>query len=183
MTGLSEPRTRWILGSVGFGSFALLLGLEILTEPTLPSIGRILLESLEILLTISAAGGVALLVQRMHAQHEEKVSLIQDLTVARVEGEGWRRKVHSHLAGVREEMEKQFSAWNLTAAEQDIGLLILKGLSHREIAALRGTSETTVRQQAQSIYQKANLPGKRAFSAYFLDDLFAPQILVDEASS
>jgi DNA-binding NarL/FixJ family response regulator len=48
-------------------------------------------------------------------------------------------------------------------------------LSHKEIAALRATTEATVRQQAQAIYRKASLPGKTAFSAYFLEDLFAPE--------
>jgi DNA-binding CsgD family transcriptional regulator len=67
----------------------------------------------------------------------------------------------------------------MTAAERDVGLLILKGLSHKEIAALRGTSEATVRQQAQAIYRKADLPGKTAFSAYFLEDLFASDAVID----
>jgi hypothetical protein len=48
---------------------------------------------------------------------------------------------------------------------------------------LRGTSEATVRQQAQSIYQKAELPGKTAFSAYFLEDLFAPGVNPDEGQN
>ena len=71
-------------------------------------------------------------------------------------------------------MENQFREWGMTAAEREVGLLILKGLNHKQIAALRGTSEATVRQQAQAIYRKAALPGKAAFSAYFLEDLFAP---------
>ena len=72
-------------------------------------------------------------------------------------------------------MDRQFQEWGMTAAEREVGLLILKGLSHKEIAALRATTEATVRQQAQAIYRKANLPGKTAFSAYFLEDLFAPE--------
>ncbi len=71
----------------------------------------------------------------------------------------------------------------MTAAEQEIGMLILKGLSHKEVASLRGTTEATVRQQAQSIYQKSSLPGKTAFSAYFLEDLFAPEMMADDAVS
>ena len=63
----------------------------------------------------------------------------------------------------------------MTPAEREIGLLILKGLSHKEVAALRGTTEATVRQQAQSIYAKAKLPGKTAFTAYFLEDLWVPE--------
>ena len=88
--------------------------------------------------------------------------------------------MQSKLNGIKVEMEAQFRQWGMTAAERDVGLLILKGLNHKEIAALRGTSEATVRQQAQSIYQKAELPGKTAFSAYFLEDLFAPKADTDE---
>ena len=48
---------------------------------------------------------------------------------------------------------------------------MLKGFSHRELAGLRGTTEATVRHQAQAIYQKSALPGRSAFCAYFLEDL------------
>ena len=41
---------------------------------------------------------------------------------------------------------------------------------------MRATSDATVRQQAQAIYRKAGLPGKTAFSAYFLEDLFVPEV-------
>jgi DNA-binding NarL/FixJ family response regulator len=49
--------------------------------------------------------------------------------------------------------------------------LLLKGLSHKEIANLRSTSEATIRQQAASIYQKSSLSGRAALSAFFLEDL------------
>lgn len=77
----------------------------------------------------------------------------------------------------------QFAEWGMTVAEREVGLLILKGLSHKEIARLRATTEATVRQQAQSIYRKSNLPGKTAFSAYFLEDIFASDGEIDGAAS
>jgi hypothetical protein len=40
-----------------------------------------------------------------------------------------------------------------------------------------------VRQQAQSIYRKARLPGKTAFSAYFLEDLLATEAAKDTNNS
>ena len=80
-------------------------------------------------------------------------------------------------------MDRQFQDWGLTGAEREVGLLILKGLSHKEIAALRATTEATVRQQAQSIYRKAELPGKTAFSAYFLEDLLTPDMMRGEATA
>mgnify|MGYP000639816778 CR=1 FL=1 len=70
-----------------------------------------------------------------------------------------------------EAISEQFLLWELTKSEKEIGQLLLKGYSLKEISALRGTSEKTIRQQASSIYQKANLPGRHAFSAWFIEDL------------
>jgi DNA-binding CsgD family transcriptional regulator len=179
MADLSERQIRGLLAGVGVGSFVLLMTLGVLTEPEEINPLDLLIDAVTVLLTISAAVGVALLALRMQRQQEEKVTLIRDLEIARTEGQHWRAKVQSKLNGIKAEMETQFRQWGMTAAERDVGLLILKGLNHKEIAALRGTSEATVRQQAQSIYQKADLPGKTAFSAYFLEDLFAPDLMAE----
>lgn len=66
--------------------------------------------------------------------------------------------------------EKQFAEWELTKTEQEVALLLLKGLSFKEIAAVRDTLEKTVRQQASSIYRKSGLSGRHAFSAWFIED-------------
>jgi DNA-binding CsgD family transcriptional regulator len=171
---LSERQIRWALAGTAAGSFALLLTLEVTTEQHEISLLDFLSDAASLLLTITSAVGVGLLVQRMQVQHEEKMALIRDLEAARTEGAKWRSKVRSDFAGIKVEMDSQFQQWGMTDAEKDVGLLILKGLSHKEIAALRGTSEATVRQQAQSIYRKSKMPGKTAFSAYFLEDLFSP---------
>lgn len=68
-------------------------------------------------------------------------------------------------------IHQQFSAWQLSDAEKEVALLLLKGLSLEEIAAVRGRAEKTVRQQASSIYNKAGLGGRHALSAYFFEDL------------
>ncbi len=65
---------------------------------------------------------------------------------------------------------RQFDEWALTQSEKQVGMLLLKGLSLKEIAALRNTLEKTVRQQASSIYKKAGLAGRHAFSAWFIED-------------
>ncbi|MFK3865693.1 helix-turn-helix transcriptional regulator [Pseudoalteromonas rhizosphaerae] len=49
-------------------------------------------------------------------------------------------------------------------------MLLLKGLSFKEISALRSTKEKTVRQQASDIYSKADLEGRHEFAAWFLED-------------
>ncbi len=64
----------------------------------------------------------------------------------------------------------QFDDWQLTTSEKDVGWLLLKGLSLKEIAAIRETLEKTVRQQASSIYKKSSLSGRHSFSAWFIED-------------
>jgi DNA-binding CsgD family transcriptional regulator len=172
MAKLGERQLRGLLAGVGVGCFGLLTALGIVSEGGDFTLLDFIDDTLATLLTIGSAVGVALLLQRLQAQHEEQLALLRDLDIARAEGEGWRSRVQSHLAGLKGAMDQQFQAWGMTTAEREVGLLILKGLSHKEIAALRATTDATVRQQAQAIYRKAGLPGKTAFSAYFLEDLF-----------
>ena len=65
---------------------------------------------------------------------------------------------------------EQFHQWKLSNSEKEVGLLLLKGFSLKEISTLRGTAEKTVRQQASAIYKKANITGRHAFSAWFIED-------------
>lgn len=69
-------------------------------------------------------------------------------------------------------LKKQFEEWGLTQTEKEVAMLLLKGLSFKEIAAVRNTLEKTVRQQASSIYRKSGVSGRHAFSAWFIEDLF-----------
>lgn len=179
-SGGFEARVRWGLAAVGVGAFALLLGLEVATEKHITPL-ELLLEVLELLLTLAAAAGVTLLVGRMQRQHEERMTLLRDLDAARADGESWRREAQAHVDGLGAAIEKQLRAWGLTNAEREVALLMLKGFSHKEIGALRATSEATVRQQARSSYEKSGLNGRAAFCAFFLEDLLPPQALQEIA--
>jgi len=173
MARFSERQLRWIFAGVGMACFALFLMLETVTQDETVTLPDFIGDAASLFLTIGAATGTTLLVLRIRTQHEEQMTLIRDLAIARAEGFSWRTKVQAHLAGLKREMDQQLRDWGITEAERDVAMLILKGLSHKEIATLRNTSDATVRQQAQSIYRKAGLPGKTAFSAYFLEDLLA----------
>jgi DNA-binding CsgD family transcriptional regulator len=65
----------------------------------------------------------------------------------------------------------RFADWGLTPAERDVALFAIKGLSTAEIAALRGTSEGTVKAQAAAIYRKAGVSGRPQLLSLFIDDL------------
>jgi DNA-binding CsgD family transcriptional regulator len=75
------------------------------------------------------------------------------------------------LLGFVEALEQQLVVWGLTPAEGDVALLLLKGLSLKEISSLRQTSERTVRQQAAAVYAKSKLDGRAQLAAYFIESL------------
>jgi DNA-binding NarL/FixJ family response regulator len=147
--------------------------LEILEEPHL-TFGEILLELIEPTILVISGAGVVYLMLRTRSQHEEQLSLLRDLEVARSEGARWRTDMRALLKGLGDAIDGQFDRWTLTPAEREVALLMLKGLSHKEIASVRESSERTVRQQARAIYSKANLSGRAALSAFFLEDLLLP---------
>jgi len=70
-------------------------------------------------------------------------------------------------------IDEQFNKWAFSRGEKEIALLLIKGLSMKEIADIRGSSENTVRQQSSQIYKKSQLNGRMELSAFFLDDLLS----------
>lgn len=70
---------------------------------------------------------------------------------------------------VKDGIDIDFSEWKLSGAECDVAWLMLRGLPLREVAEVRGTSERTVRQQAQAIYRKAGLEGRSDLAGRVLE--------------
>jgi len=80
----------------------------------------------------------------------------------------------SQMRAARQEYSQtiaaQFELWGFTKSEQQVALLLLKGLSFKEIAEVRLTKEKTVRQQASTIYSKAQVDGRHTLCAWFMED-------------
>ncbi len=150
-----------------------LIALEIFEDPEL-TLGEILLEMIQPTLIVIVAVGMVQLTEQFKIQRETQMLLIRDLETARVEGMQWRSGMSDLIKGLSHGIARQFEDWSLTRAEREVGLLILKGMSYKEIAIMRDVSEKTVRQQAHSIYRKAKLSGRAALSAFFLEDLLLP---------
>jgi DNA-binding CsgD family transcriptional regulator len=96
------------------------------------------------------------------------------LSAAAEEAATWKASAAHHIEGLSAAIDAQLETWNLTNAEKQVALLLLKGLGLKEIAFIRETSERTVCQQAQSVYQKAGLAGRIELAAFFLEDLLSP---------
>ncbi len=173
MNDLLDPRTRtWAIVAVIVG-VALFLGIELIEEPTKSAFGM-LLELLKVAPVVMTSVGVAVLFRVTRRQRDDHLQIIRDLEIARMQGARWRNESRTLLNGLGEAIDGQFTRWSLTDAEREVALLLLKGLSTKEIAAVRGGSERTVREHARAIYSKAGLTGRAALSAFFLEDLLAP---------
>ncbi len=84
-------------------------------------------------------------------------------------------EVEAMSSGVRALVDLHFARWKLTAAEREVAILVLKGLSYKEVAESRATSEHTVRNQAYAIYRKAGLGSRTEMAAFFLEQMLAPR--------
>ncbi|MGI9332231.1 MAG: helix-turn-helix transcriptional regulator [Gammaproteobacteria bacterium] len=173
MRDVIDLRARiWAAIAVATG-LALYIALDLIEDPDSTPLD-IVLNLVEVTPLVLTTVGLVLLFLITRRQRDEHVQVIRDLELARVRGERWRSEARTHLMGLGEAIETQFSRWNLTEAEREVALLLLKGLSTKEVAAVRATSERTVREQARSVYSKAGLTGRAALSAFFLEDLLAP---------
>jgi DNA-binding CsgD family transcriptional regulator len=142
------------------------------------TVRHVLFELVVIVVGLLGGGVVArrliAVLRSARAAREELASLAQRLQQTELEATRWRAEAHELLAGLSVAVDRQFERWSLSPAEKEVGLLLLKGLSHKEIAAARSITEATAKQQAGAVYKKAGLSGRNDLAAFFLEDLLLP---------
>jgi DNA-binding CsgD family transcriptional regulator len=112
--------------------------------------------------------------KRPSATHSRNKHLENVLRSSNKDLKAWQDKASDLLRGLGEKINEQLSEWRLSQAEKEVALFLIKGLSTKEIAHYRETSEKTVRQQASQVYAKANLGNRAELAAFFLEDLLLP---------
>jgi len=166
------PRAERALSGLPFGAIGALIGLDLLEDLRAGStVGHVGLETAALLLALA---GARLLWSRSRSERRSARKLGSWLREMHSEADRWRREAEVALRGLGQAIDGRFDRWALTAAEREIGLLLLEGCSLREIAELRTTSERTARQQALAVYRKAGVAGRAELSAFFLEDLLLP---------
>ena len=170
-----------------FALMALLVALDLLFDVRAGTTAlHVVLEGSVIAIGFSAAASLALRVRRLardarelrvHATHLAASLLAsqQEADRWRTDAQRWRTETSHLIDGLSAAIDQQFTRWDLSPAEREVALLLLKGLSHREIATVRDVNETTVRQQARGVYKKAGLSGRNDLAAFFLEDLLGPR--------
>jgi len=162
---------------VVFGVIAGLVVIDILADISEgTTLGHVAIETA---IALVAVFGVTVLVWRIVAlarnARREAAALVVDLENSRRDAVEWRAEAQDLVAGLSAKIDAQFDKWQLTPAEKDVALLLLKGFSHRDIARLRSVSEATARQQARAVYRKAGIGGRHDLAGFFLEDLVLPR--------
>ena len=142
------------------------------------TVSHVLIEGAIVVAGLIGAAWVAraLLRTMRHARQAaaDVASLAGQLEVTEAEAARFRTEARDLMAGLARVIDQQFERWRLSPAEKETALLLLKGLSHKEIASVRSVTEATARQQARAIYRKAGLAGRHDLAAFFLEDLMLP---------
>ena len=124
--------------------------------------------------SILALFGVFMLFKGSFALRREVKKQGAALAEVRKEAENWRAEARRYAEGLSTAIDAQLAKWQLTPAEKEVAFLLLKGLSLKEVASVRETSEKTARVQSMSIYAKSGLSGRSELSAFFLEELLVP---------
>lgn len=111
------------------------------------------------------------------SQNKQQIArLDKELLENKKSWQEFHQKNQLNAQAIRNLIDQQFINWQLSLGEKDVALLLIKGLSMKEIAELRQTHEKTVRQQASHIYRKSGLSGRQELSAFFLEDILSTPI-------
>lgn len=106
---------------------------------------------------------------------EDALRLRRSLRERSVERDAWRASARKALEGLGQAIGDQLVEWELTPAEREVALLLLKGYSHKAVARETGRSAETARQHASAVYRKSGLSGRAELAAFFLEDLMLPE--------
>lgn len=126
------------------------------------------LDLIIVFISLAATAYVSYLIIR---QDKTQIDLEENLVKVRKQLDGSNIRLREGKKEYQEVIKWQFKEWALSPSEQEVALLILKGLSIREISNARSTKEKTVRTQASAIYEKSKLSGRHELSAWFFEDL------------
>jgi DNA-binding CsgD family transcriptional regulator len=129
---------------------------------------------LAVALLVAIALAIAVAIWQRRSATRRHQTLSNELARARESVRQTSEQAQHLLRGMGDQIDRQLEAWGLTAAEKEVATLMLKGLRHKEIASVRGTSERTVRQQALTVYRKAGVEGRTELAAFFVEDFLPP---------
>jgi DNA-binding NarL/FixJ family response regulator len=124
-----------------------------------------IMDQIEGAAAIALCAGIAATVLHLrHLAHRQTVLL---------------RQVEIASGAFADLLEVQFDDWALSVSERDVALLVIKGLSNAEIAAMRQTREGTIKAQTAAVYRKAHVSGRTQLISLFIEELLAAPLVAE----
>lgn len=117
-------------------------------------------ELLHLVFEILAVGGLSYAVLTLRAY----------LRLTRAEAARSKETIQMLRGNFDAVLREKFDEWGLTAAERDVTLLIIRGLSGAEIAAARNTAQGTIKAQSTSIFRKIGVGSKTELMSAIIDE-------------
>lgn len=165
-----SPGEKAVLSTILL-SIAIMVGIDILSDSREGTdLSHIIVESC--IAFVALVGYWLVMRKSQKAMARLKISN-EELLKSQQEAIFWKENSKVLIEGLSKAIDEQFSGWKFSNSEKEIALLLLKGLSLKEISEIRNTAEKTTRTQATAIYQKSNLAGRAELSAFFLEDLLS----------
>jgi DNA-binding CsgD family transcriptional regulator len=127
---------------------------------------------LEILIVSSSLGFIFYITRLLYTNMMHQKQMEQTLQQVRQQLHSSNQHLQQGKNAFRETIEWQLDEWQLTQAQKEIAVLLLKGLTPQEIAEARHVQVKTVRNHLSAIYEKSSLPGRHVFCAWFFEGLF-----------
>ena len=155
-------------------SITIMIGVDIVSDAREGA--RVSHMAVEAVIGVFAAFGYVFVTVKSMKSKKDLQTAKESLSQSRQEARYWRQNSKRFADGLSQAIDDQFQKWIFSPTEKEVALLILKGLSSKEIAEVRGVADKTVRAQATAIYEKSGLSGRAELSAFFLEDLLAPKV-------
>lgn len=169
-----NQQERFVIVSV-LSVIAIMVGLDLITDSREGvALWHVIVEATVALIALFGVFYVLRGSVELKRRLEKNVSEFSDF---QKEAELWKAESRKYLDGLSSAIDQQLNKWQLSTAEKEVAFLLLKGMSLKEVAAIRGTAEKTARVQSMAIYAKSGLSGRSELSAFFLEDLLVPQEL------
>lgn len=84
-----------------------------------------------------------------------------------------RRQMDAASGQFQDHLARLFEDWGLSASEADVAIYAMKGFSNAEVAALRGTSASTVKSQLNAVYRKSGMSNRQQLIAFLVEELLS----------
>ncbi len=124
-------------------------------------------EIFEAVVSVLSVFGILVLIKDIRNSNQE----IEEAKLALANSKSSQKKFSPEIQQFWEGIQSQFKEWKLSQSEKEIAILMLRGFTNPQIAALREKSIKTIENQMFSIFQKSSTTGKLDFISYFLSPL------------